>query len=379
MEPHERVLVVLLKSTTDWDIARDRNWYRIPAAHAPKDPGAEWIAFYQPAGFGRERWGVYSYARVRGTHTVRRIELFPSETDHPRAHEAYLVYSFDPPARLAHPLQCARPRRFVWTMTTWWRFSNARTFDDLLRRDPLLPPEKDTVLVSVVPRVSDFEIVTKKHWYRIPCSVVSQWATPAYLAFYHGQGFGVEAGQVRYFAPIRYVDIVKRVDLFPDEPKHPRARADYYRVHIDNLQQRPSPIRSKRKRQVVLIPTTFERFMLAGDINELAVGDEATDSFYGRMTEEGLRPERAYHVRGSNAYYFTDFAILGRKRSVQVDVARGENQNGFLPKRAGRHAETPDGWTALRLSRFDITKRREDAIERIRNAMAAGAGSVMVR
>jgi hypothetical protein len=379
MESHKRVLVAILKSPSDWEIARDRHWYRIPLRHAPKQPDTEWITFYQPSAFGQERWGVHVYARIRETHTVRRIELFPAESSHPRAEEPYLVYSFDPPVRLAHPLVSSRPRRFVWTMTTWWRFTTAKTFDDLLRPEPLPPREQNDVLVSVVPRVSDFDIVNSQHWYRIPCAVVSQWATPAYLAFYHGQGFREEAGQIRYYAPVLHVDIVRRVDMFPDEPRHPRARDDYYRVHVDALQQRSVPIRSKQKRQIVLMPTTFEQFMLAGDINELTIGDDAVDSLYGRMTEAGLRPERCYHVRGANAYYFTDFALLSKKHKVQIDVDPDPAVGGFRYRTSGRRVAPADGWTALRLSRFAITRRTDESIERVKQALKVGSGSVLIR
>jgi len=379
MDQHDRVLIVLLKTRSDWTVARDQHWYRLPLKHGPRDITANWIAFYQPGAFGEERWGIHFYARVRQVHVVRRIDLFPHEPDHPRAQQHYYVISFDPPARLANPLLSDRGRRFVWTDTTWWRFTSAGTLDEILSPEPLPAAVQDQVLVGIVPRVSDFEIANRERWYRIPWSVIESWVTPGYIAFYFGQAFGGDAGTIRYYAQVHHAEVLKRIDLFPNQPRHPRAHMDYVRVHLDAPEERSEPITSRRQRRVVLLPTTWERFMTAEDLNDLYRGDEEEEVFYGRMVEQDLKPERAYYVRGANAYYLTDYAFHCRSRNLHVDVEQstvGQRGNSLRLARPDEAIEPPGGWSAMRLSRFDMTRRTEESVRRVRELVDASGGTV---
>lgn len=378
MHQHDRVLIVLLTKPDEWDIARNRHWYRLPLKHGPRDIAAQWIAFYQPGAFGQERWGIHFYARIREVHVVRRIDLFPHEPGHPRAEQHYHVISFDPPMKLAKPLLSDHGRRFVWTDTTWWRFTSAASLDELFSPEPLPAAVRDQVLVGIVPRVSDFEIAHRQRWYRIPCSLVSEWITPGHVAFYFGQAFGGEAGTIRYYAPVLHADVVKRLDLFPGQPRHPRAHLDYIRLHLHTPQERLEPITSRRPRRIVLLPTTWERFMTATDLNDLYQGDPEEEMLYGRIVEDGLKPERAYYVRGANAYYFTDYAIHCRKRNVQVDLEQSaaDNRGSRLLVARAEGIEPADGWSALRLSRYDITRRTEDSVRRIRQLVDSSGGTI---
>jgi len=374
MHESERVLIVFVKSRQDWEIARLQGWYRLPLRHGPRDIAARWIAFYQPGAFGAERWGVYSYARIRETHVVRRIDLFPHEPNHPRAQQHYHVISFESPLRLARPLLSDHGRRFVWTDTTWWRFTSAQSLDDLFNPEPLPVAVRDQVLVGIVPRTSDFEILTGERWYRIPRHLVEHWVTPEHLAFYFGAAFGGAAGTIRYYARVVHADVVKRLELFPTRPRHPRANMSYVRVHVEQPRQRAEPITSRRSRRLVLLPTTWARFVAARDINDLYEGDAEEEALYLRMNQEGLKPERAYYVRGPNAYYLTDFAFHGRKGNLHVDIEHPSEPDPSRlrlarPEGAARPAR---GWSALRLSRFDITKRQDDALRRIRELVKTG-------
>jgi len=375
MQPHERVLVVLVRSPADWEIARTRHWYRLPLRQGPRGIAAEWIAFYEPGAFGSERWGVHSYARVHQVDVVRRIDLFPHEPGHPRAQQPYHVISFDPPVRLARPLVSDHGRRFVWTMTTWWRFTAAESLDDLFAEEPIVPSRRESVLVGIVPNVSDMEIARERRWYRVPRNMVEAWRTPGHLAFYYGQAFGDQAGQIRHYAEVSHADVVPRIELFPDQPRHPRAHHEYIRIHLGELQQRPAPIQSRHRRRIVLLPTTWDRFAAATDLNDLVAGDPAEETLYGRLTGEGMRPERAYYVRGANAYYLTDFALFCRRRNVQVDLEPGDGTRLLVTYPDGR-TELAEGWAALRLSRFDITRRQEESVEQVRSLVAASGGII---
>ncbi len=366
MNPQDSVLIALVRSPDDWTVALKRNWYRMPVKRGPSEITAKWIAFYMPGSFGDDRWSVSYYAGISDVHVVRRIDLLPDETEHPNAQDPYYAISFAPPIRLARPLRSDRPRRFVWTVATWWRLTAARTLDEVFDSEPVPAPDRDRVLVGVVPRVADFEIARDQGWYRIPQNMVRQWSDPGHVALYYGSAFGPEAGQIHYYAEAWHADVLRRIEMFPDEPRHPRAEENYIRVHLGELRKRSAPICSRRRRRLVLLPTTWERFARATDLNELVASDPEEEAFYGRMGEEGLQPERAYHVRGANAYHLTDYALFCRRRNLQVDVeGSAVSRNAFLQARPKGDAKPPASWESIRLSRFDITRRSEDTVRRL--------------
>jgi len=56
--PDDLVLVAVVRSRRDLEIARVLGWYRVPLASAPKTMHVDWLALYQTAAFGDERWSV---------------------------------------------------------------------------------------------------------------------------------------------------------------------------------------------------------------------------------------------------------------------------------------------------------------------------------
>ncbi|HEM61913.1 MAG TPA: hypothetical protein ENO24_06450, partial [Chloroflexi bacterium] len=60
-----RVLVAVMNSREDFQIARDQGWYRIPVARAPRRLGADFLAFYQTKTFQEEGWAVNYYSPIK--------------------------------------------------------------------------------------------------------------------------------------------------------------------------------------------------------------------------------------------------------------------------------------------------------------------------
>jgi hypothetical protein len=63
--------------------------------------------------------------------------------------------------------------------------------------------------------------------------------------------------------------VVKRRELFPEEPWHPRAEDEYYRVELGPLQRLARPVVSRRLRRVTFIATTLGKLLNAQEINDL--------------------------------------------------------------------------------------------------------------
>lgn len=128
---HDLVLVAIVKTPRDLEIARVLGWYRIPLVSAPKTMRIDWLAFYQTAAFGSSRWRVETVAPVRGYELMRRADLLREEADHPRAKDPYVKLQLGPLQRLDQPIPSAKWRRFTFLYTTGERLLRARDLRDL--------------------------------------------------------------------------------------------------------------------------------------------------------------------------------------------------------------------------------------------------------
>jgi len=127
------ILVAILPSQRDFDIARLFGWYRIPLKSAPKVISVDYLAFYQTKAFGEaERWQVTYVARILGHELTRRKDLLLDEPDHPRAQEEYFKLQLGPVQRLTHPIPAGDWKRITFFYTTGEQFLTAQTINDLV-------------------------------------------------------------------------------------------------------------------------------------------------------------------------------------------------------------------------------------------------------
>ncbi len=128
-----RVLVAVVTRPRDLAKARDEGWYRVPLARAPRMLAAEYLAFYQTAAFGAERWAVRYIAAVRAVGIATRAALLPDEPGHPRAAERYYRFTLGPLERLPAPVPSRRLRRVTFIPTTFGQLLRARDVVELWR------------------------------------------------------------------------------------------------------------------------------------------------------------------------------------------------------------------------------------------------------
>ncbi|MBC7234510.1 MAG: hypothetical protein H5T69_01620 [Chloroflexi bacterium] len=141
-------------------------------------------------------------------------------------------------------------------------------------------------MVVVVPAPEDWETLLREGWYRIPLRCAPRRVGADYLAFYHPQVFANLRWTIRYYAQVRRYRIVRRRELFPQQPDHPRADDLYYRIDVGPLQQLPRPIVSRKLRRVTFIPTTLPRLLQAREINDLWLRERG-DARWGRVRHLG--------------------------------------------------------------------------------------------
>ncbi len=125
------VLVAVVTRPADLARARDEGWYRIPLRHAPHPLAAEYLAFYQTAAFGSERWAVRYLAPIRRVGLALRHELLPHEARHPRAGERYFRFELGPLRPLPAPVPSRRLRRIVFIPTSYGQLLRASDVAEL--------------------------------------------------------------------------------------------------------------------------------------------------------------------------------------------------------------------------------------------------------
>lgn len=179
---------------------------------------------------------------------------------------------------------------------------------------------EDRVLVAFTPRPDDFALAEKEGWYRIPIDHAPKGLYAEYLAFYFGRHFGEEKWAVHYYARKMGHELVKRVDLLPDEPDHPQANAFYYKVQLGPIIKREVPIISLRWRRVTFIHTTWDRFVDAREINDLFIeGGQYVDRIYATLKDRGVQPERNYKVTDGQTSYETPLVVPCVNGLVEID------------------------------------------------------------
>ena len=126
------VLVCLLQTTRDMEIARLLGWYRIPLRTAPKVVAVDYLAFYQPSAFGDRCGQIEFIAQVRGHELTTRGELLKEEADHPRAREEYYKIQLSALERLPQPIVADKWKRLTFLYTTGEYLLNAKLLNDLV-------------------------------------------------------------------------------------------------------------------------------------------------------------------------------------------------------------------------------------------------------
>jgi len=132
LSPTSLVLVCLLPTPRDLEIARLLGWYRIPLRTAPKVVAVDYLAFYQPASFGGRGGKIEYVAPVRGHELTTRGELLKDEANHPRANEEYYKIQLGGLEKLPQPIIADKWKRLTFLYTTGEYLLNAKLLNDLV-------------------------------------------------------------------------------------------------------------------------------------------------------------------------------------------------------------------------------------------------------
>ncbi|MBI5823562.1 MAG: hypothetical protein HZB18_06000 [Chloroflexi bacterium] len=132
IKPTDLVLVALLPSPRDLEIARLLGWYRIPLRTAPKVVAVDYLAFYQPSAFGERGGQIEFIAQVYGHELTTRGELLKDEADHPRANEEYYKIQLGGLEKLKEPIRADKWKRLTFLYSTGEYLLNAKLLNELV-------------------------------------------------------------------------------------------------------------------------------------------------------------------------------------------------------------------------------------------------------
>jgi hypothetical protein len=186
----------------------------------------------------------------------------------------------------------------------------------------------DLILVCVLPGPRDLEIARLLGWYRIPFRTAPKVVTVDSLAFYQPGTFGESGGQIEFLAQVRGHELTTRLELLRDEPGHPRAGEEYYKIQLGPLERLPRPVTADKWKRLTFLYTTGEYLLKAQTLNDLVVQSEERQILWQSLRERAAN-EQMYKADLPEANIPPEvlMALLGIKE-VQSSYDAKEQQNG---------------------------------------------------
>jgi hypothetical protein len=153
------------------------------------------------------------------------------------------------------------------------------------------PPPESLILVAVMNDPRDLDIARLLGWYRIPLRSAPKVVMVDYLAFYQTAAFGEEKWRIQYIAPVNGHELTTRKELLRDEPDHPHANREYYKIQLGALQRLSKPILAENWRRVTFLYTTGEHLLNASTLQGLVVSSEERASLWQALRERASQSQ----------------------------------------------------------------------------------------
>lgn len=223
--------------------------------------------------------------------------------------------------------------------------------------------KRGQVLVAIMNDKAAWGILREQGWYRIPVANAPKGWPPKWLGFYQTKIFGDEAYTVQYYGLVRSIRIVRRRELLPNEPANPKSERQYYQIHLHSLERLPAPIYSRRFRRIVFIPTTWQKFSQAVEINDLFDESPLEDRLWAKLKRLKISAERQWAVPLGKEWYFLDFALFCASGSIDIETD-GDTWHADpdrIPEDNRRNnALESTGWHVLRFNGRQIRESMSD-------------------
>ena len=177
------------------------------------------------------------------------------------------------------------------------------------------------------------------------------------MCFYQGKIFENEAYRIQYYGEIESYEVVPYRDLFPNRIDSVKSDWPYYKVRLKELKRLPEPILSFRPRRLSFVPTTFEKFQSASQINDLFNDSPLEDILWQELKTLDIKAERQWRLPVGKKNYYLDFAVFCNSGFIDIE-ADGDYWHIHKDKAAldnvRNNAMVPMGWDVLRFNGHQI-------------------------
>ena len=224
-------------------------------------------------------------------------------------------------------------------------------------------PYRGEVLAAIINNRADFAIARDRHWYRVPVSqekwLAKRWP-PKWLALYPTKESGQEPYIINCYAQVLSIRQVYRWQLFPDQPRDEKSNRRYHQLFLEPLRQLERPIYSRRRRRISFIPTTWDKFIKAIEINDLYAESSLEDRLWVALRRLQIQPERQELVTIQDRNYFLDFAVYCASGRIDIETD-GDEWHANPEKAALDNLRDNDlesaGWQQLRFTTHQIQEQ----------------------
>lgn len=240
-------------------------------------------------------------------------------------------------------------------------------------------------LVVLMNNQKDFEIAKKEGWYRIPVrhapTLVKQ-NKVKFIAFYFTKVFAKDRYSIKWFAEVKSIDQVRRIDLFPNEAENSKSKKQYYKVSFNTPKVLYRPIVSMRPRRLLFVPTASYKLFNAVEFNDIFNGSLLEEKIWKTFLKQQIYVERQFRVDvnhyGSKSHYL-DFAIFCKNKNIGIDCVTPKETKHFTNQELTHLQTTRDaleniGWTMLYLTPDQVEQQLEEVFERLQVSIAQHGG-----
>lgn len=236
---------------------------------------------------------------------------------------------------------------------------------------------QSNTIVCWLKQKRDLSLLLLEGWYRIPVSTkLENLHKVEYLGFYQPHAFGKYGGTISHYSKIESIEVKKRIELFPNNPRHSKANDDYYKIYVKDINVIKNPLKCKRSRRNYFISTTLEKLLNAEDFNDIFNESPLEDILWEGMKQANIVAERQLFVRGSNNFYCLDFAAFCKKGRLNVEcdgdayhiskekAVKDNKRDNYLTKK---------GWAILRYSTEQL-QNTDECVAEISEAISRKGG-----
>jgi very-short-patch-repair endonuclease len=247
-----------------------------------------------------------------------------------------------------------------------------------------------TVLIALLPEKSDWYIANTEKWYRIrtdtknlPINIKD--GSSEYIAFYHNSKFDEELKwKVVKYARIKRILVVKRADLFPNEPQNSKkAYRSYYKIEFDELLDLHQPFIAREQRRILFVPTSEDKFFSgSSNFNTLFHNSPLEDNMVRIMEAMDVHFEREWmEYVDTKKHYYLDFAIWCEKGEIDIECDGDEfhMNNSAVHRDKTRNNELESyGWKVLRYTTKHFMEEKEHIEKTVYNTIKELGGAVVL-